>query len=111
MVSSEESDVVEDVEVVTVIHREEMIGSGPELEEGECSDSESENPNYSIVSDTYNETLDTGNRAPITIAEFVSSAREEQQQHSRASGLSRSRPATWAHSPLPRVGNEPSGRN
>ena len=108
-VSSEESDVVEDVEVVTAIHREEMIGSGPELEEGECSDSESKNPNYSIVSDTYNETLDTGNRVPITIAELLSSARQEQQQHFRASVLSRSRPDTRAHSPLPRVGNEPSG--
>ena len=65
--------------------------------------------NSPIARDTCHETLDTGNRAPITIAELVSSARQEQQQHSRASVLSRNRPATRAHSPLPRVGNEPSG--
>ena len=109
--STEESEVVEDGEEVTVTHRVEMPGSGSELEEGECSDSDSEDPNYSIISDTYNETLDIGNRAPITLAQLISSTRHEQHQQSRASELSRTRPATRAPSPLPRVRNEQPDRN
>ena len=52
---------MEDIEgEVSFTHRKEVLESGTELEEGECSDSDSENANYSIVSDTgdtYNETL------------------------------------------------------
>merc|ERR1711874_844032 len=108
--STEESDVVEDGEEVTVTWGVEIPGSGSELEEGEGSDSDSEDPNYSIISDTYNETLDIGNRAPMTIAQLISSTRHEHQQ-SRASELSRTRPATRAPSPLPRVRNEQPDRN
>ena len=117
MSSLEESVVVQEI---VITHREEVSESRHELEEGECSESDSEEANYSIVSDDYNETLDLGHSVSNSIGGFISSARQEQQQQPRASysqaarqqsGLSRVQPATRTCSPLHRAGSETRGRS
>ena len=113
----EESVVVEEA---TVTRREVVPGNRHELEEGECSDTDSEDADYSMVSDTYDETLDLGHNVPNNIDGLLSSVRQGQQQQSRASSSQGARqlmarprvqPATQTRSPLLRTENEPQGRN
>ena len=100
-VSVDESIIVEEA---TVSHREEEPESRRELEEGELSESDDENVDYSMVSDTYDEVLDVGHNVSRNVGRFLSSVRQEQQQQSRA--LQREQPATQMH----RVENERQGR-
>ena len=99
------------MEEAIVSHREEEPESRRELEEGELSDTDNEDADYSMVSDTYNEVLDVGHNVSRRVSGFLSSVRQEQQQQSRASSLQdvrqqatlqRVQPATQMH----RVGNE-----
>ena len=72
----DEAQVVEEEEEEVVVDPEEGVEEFvPELEEGECSDSDSENADLSNVSDTYNQTLDLGYRAPISVTPLLRASR------------------------------------
>ena len=102
-------------EEAIVSHMEEVQESRRELEEGELSDTDYEDAECSMASDTYDEVLDVGPNVSRNVDRLLISVRQEQQQQSRASSsqdirqqaaLQRRQPAIQMH----RAENEPQGR-
>ena len=66
--------------------------------------------NYSIISETYDETLDLGYEATNSFSPLFRAGRQGQLHHPRTPSLQVDRQSTSVISPPPRFSNSPSGR-